>query len=192
VRQAQGFDDLGYRYRFDSFATAEHLTLAANDQFAPAARFLGNHRVNRNPRHVTYVRNPTMDFARDGTRADHAYWLSGIRLRSATGAAPLGTVDAVSRGFRRGDPRARPTATGSGTHEGGSLGPLAYTERSRAWGRAPRARRANVLRLRLTNVRRVVVHPRRARLTCAARVRVRTDGPARVRLAGCGRTVRVG
>ena len=34
-QQAQGFDDLGYRYEFDVFAPAEHLTLAINDQFAP-------------------------------------------------------------------------------------------------------------------------------------------------------------
>jgi len=32
VAQAQTFDDLGYRYIFDSFAPAEHLTLAIHDQ----------------------------------------------------------------------------------------------------------------------------------------------------------------
>ena len=35
VEQAQGFDDLGYRYEFDSFAPAEHLTLAAQRPVRP-------------------------------------------------------------------------------------------------------------------------------------------------------------
>ena len=80
-RRRSGFDDLGYRYEFDAFAPADHFTLAVNDQYAPAADFLGDARVDRNPAHVTYVRNPKMDFAGVGTVADHAYWLSGIELR---------------------------------------------------------------------------------------------------------------
>jgi predicted esterase len=190
VKQAQGFDDLGYRYEFDSFATAEHLTLAANDQFAPAARFLGNPKVERNPPHVTYVRNPTMDFAKDRTTADHAYWLSAIRLRVGSGSAPLGTVDARSRGFGRGDPPVHAQARGTGTLAPGNLGSLAYTSQKRTWGKAPRIKRANVLRIRLQNIRTVTVHPKRARLSCHAKVKLRSDGPARVKLAGCHRTVR--
>ena len=65
---------------------------------APAARFLGDAAVNRDPAHVTFVRNPTMDFPADGTTADHAYWLSGIALRDSSGTAPLGTLDARSSG----------------------------------------------------------------------------------------------
>ncbi|HEX4692453.1 MAG TPA: glucodextranase DOMON-like domain-containing protein [Solirubrobacteraceae bacterium] len=190
VKQAQGFDELGYRYEFDSFAPADHLALAANDQFAPAAAFLGNHRVHRNPAHVTFVRNPTMDFAEDRTKADHAYWLSGIRLRDGSGPAPLGSVDARSRGFGRDDAPARAQTRGSGTLPPGNLGTIAYTSQQRTWGKAPRSERANALRIRLTNVRRVTVHPKRARLTCAARVTLRSDGPAAVKLAGCHRTVR--
>ena len=60
------FDQLGYRYEFDSFAPADHLTLAINDQYQPAADFLGTTQVNRNPSHVTYVVNPTMDFPEMG------------------------------------------------------------------------------------------------------------------------------
>ena len=36
--QADGFDRLGYRYEFDTFAPAEHLTLAVNDQYGPPQR----------------------------------------------------------------------------------------------------------------------------------------------------------
>ena len=67
--QAHTFDDLGYRYRFDVYTAADHFALAANDQYAPAAAFLGTHRVDRNPAHVTYIVNPKMDFGRAGTVA---------------------------------------------------------------------------------------------------------------------------
>jgi hypothetical protein len=55
---------------------------------------------------------------------------------------------------------------------------------------SPKVKRANVLQIRLTNVRRATVHPRRAKLTCKMRVKLRSDGPAAVKLAGCHRTVR--
>ena len=48
--QARKFDELGYRYEFDLFQPADHLTLAANDQFAPAAAFLGTDTVEPRPR----------------------------------------------------------------------------------------------------------------------------------------------
>jgi hypothetical protein len=54
MAQVQTFDDLGYRYVFDLFTTADHFALAANDQYAPAAKFLGAHRVNRNPAGTYY------------------------------------------------------------------------------------------------------------------------------------------
>ena len=79
---------LGYRYELDIFTPAEHLTLAINDQYAPAAEFLGTAKVDRNPAHVTYVVNPSLDHADLGFVADHAYWLSGVRLRDAGGKAP--------------------------------------------------------------------------------------------------------
>jgi dienelactone hydrolase len=190
-RQAQGFDDLGYRYEFDLFDVAEHLTLAVNDQYAPAAAFLGNPRVDRNPAHVTYVRNPTMDFASDGTTADHAYWLSGVHLRDASGDAPLARADARSHGFGRGDPRPGATQRGEGALAGGNLGTLPYTFQRKAWGRVPRTARADMLDLTVRNVGEITVHPKRARLTCHAALRVDSDGPVVVHFAGCGRTQRV-
>jgi hypothetical protein len=190
--QAQTFDDLGYRYIYDLFTTSDHFTLATNDQYAPAARFLGGHRVHRNPAHVTYVVNPTMDFPHAGTVADHAYWLSRMRLRNASGEAPLGWVNAHSAGFGRHDPDDKPTRNGAGTLQGGNLGPLSFVERAKSWGGASPATRRNVLHLDAHNLARVVVHPRRARLTCHPKLDVTTDGSLSVRLAGCGRTARFG
>ena len=51
--------------------------------------------MRRNPAHVSYVVNPTMDFPDRGTVADHAYWLSGLQLRDGSGATPRGEVDAT-------------------------------------------------------------------------------------------------
>ena len=141
VAQAQTFDDLGYRYRFDLFTTADHFALAVNDQYAPVAAFLGTQEVNRNPAHVTYVVNPTMGFPTAGTVADHAYWLSGLKLRNSSGTAPLGRVDARSEGFGQNDPAENPTQTYPDTLQGGNLGPLAYEERRKGWDAATPARR---------------------------------------------------
>jgi predicted esterase len=190
--QAQTFDDLGYRYAFDVFPTADHLALAGNDSYQPAADFLGTKRVVRNPAHVSYVVNPTMDFRKRKTVADHAYWLSRLRLRDGDGDAPLGEVDAVSHGFGVTDPEPSPTQTGSGSLPPGNLGTLAYTERSRAWGEPGTEPKRDQLTLEAENLRSLQVAVRRARLSCDARLDVTTDGPLTVKLAGCHRTLHFG
>ena len=112
--QAQTFDDLGYRYEFDLFTTAEHLTLAINDQYAPAAQ------LPRHARRSTATRrtSPTSSTRRwtspaSGTVADHAYWLSGLRLRDGSRRARRW---ARSTRARRASvapiPAANPTQTG--------------------------------------------------------------------------------
>ena len=190
--QAQTFDDLGYRYTWDSFPTAEHLTLAIHDQYQPAADFLGTTKVNRNPPHVTYVANPTMNFPDVGTVADHAYWLSGVGLRDGTGDAPLGTIDIRSHGFGVDDPEPSDTAHGGGALAPGTLGALSYTEQSKSWGDAPSASVADVLEIDATNVGSVTVAPRRARVDCDAQLLVKSDGPLTVTLAGCDRKTTLG
>jgi len=190
--QAQTFDDLGYRYTFDLFTNADHFALAVNDQYAPVAAFLGTSEVNRNPAHVTYVVNPTMDFPSAGTVANHAYWLSGLVLRDHSGNAPLGRVDARSEGFGLIDPAKNPTQTAPGTLEGGNLGPMPYNERLKTWGPGTSTTAHQVLHLNARNLAQLVVHPARARLSCNAHLDVTTDGPLALRLAGCGRTLTFG
>jgi dienelactone hydrolase len=183
-----------YRYRLNTFVPAEplpptpaphHITLAANDWFEPAARFLGTSRVLRDPPRVTYVRNAAIDFPRYRTTADHAYWVSRIRLRDE---AQLGTVDVRSQGFGVGDAPAR-TTTGDGRLTGGAFGPRAYTSRATTWGDAPRARIRDRLVVTTTNVASLVVDAGRARVTCGARITIRAAGspPPRVRLVNCPR-----
>jgi hypothetical protein len=188
VQQANTFDQLGYRYEFDSFAPAEHLTLAINDQYQPAADFLGTTKVDRNPAHVTYVVNPKMDFPEMGAPANHAYWLSGLTLRDSSGDAPRGTVDVRSEGFGTGDPTALPTQHGAGALTGGTLPAIAYTSQSRQWGPVPPALVRNRLDISAQNISALTIDPGRAHVSCAAALNVQTDGPVSVTLAGCGRT----
>jgi hypothetical protein len=187
--QAQTFDDLGYRYVYDLFSSADHFTLAVEDQYAPAARFLGTHQVDRDPSHISYVVNPTMSFPGVGMVADHAYWLSGLQVRDPSGTEPLAKIDARSAGFGRADPGVDPTQTfPSKQLTGGNLPPLNYSERRKTWGPPPSAPRRDVLHIDAQNTKRVVVHPARAHLSCQASLDVTTDGPLSVTLAGCGIT----
>ena len=163
--------------------TPNHIMLAANDQFAPAAKFLDAARVVRDPPRVTYVRNAALDFAKAGTRADHAYWVSRIKLRD-TGS--LGTVDVRSRGFGRGDPKAV-DSTGAGTLKGGNLGIRPFTVRRTRWGSAPATARRDVLDVTATNVSSITVDATRARVTCDAKVAIVSDDPVTVRLRNCPR-----
>jgi hypothetical protein len=192
VQQASTFDQLGYRYELDSFAPAEHLTLAVNDQYKPVADFLGTTKVDRSPAHVTYVVNPKMDYPEMGGPADHAYWLSGLRLRDASGDAPLGTIDVRSEGFGVGDPTAGPTQHGAGALTGGTLPAIAYTSQSRQWGPVPPALQRNRLDIKAENLSSVTIDPERARVSCSADLNVTTDGPLTVTLAGCGRSADFG
>jgi hypothetical protein len=64
---------------------------------------------------------------------------------------------------------------------------LGYGGQTRSWEAAPRESKADRLELTATNVSSVTIDPRRAHVTCATQLAVRTDGPLAVTLAGCGR-----
>lgn len=66
-----------------------------------------------------------------------------------------------------------------------------YTRQYQTWGQPGVAPIQDRLDLALTNVAEVTIDVARARVSCAVDLRVTTDGPARITLAGCGRTVAV-
>jgi hypothetical protein len=185
LEQVKAFDELGYRYEFDQFQAGEHLTLAINDEYAPAASFLGTDTVLSNPAHVTYVYNPTMDFPADGTTAGHAYWVYDVALRDSSGAAPLGKVDVRSHGFGVGDPAPSATQTGAGALTGGQIPAIPYTSQSKSWGAPPAQPASNSLDISATNVSAVTIDAKRAKIKCNAQLNVTTDGPLTVTLADC-------
>ncbi len=173
---------LGLRFAAWVFLTADHLTLATNDEYGPGAAYLASHRVVRNPPHVTYVVDPETDSPRAGTVADHAYWLSGLRV--AKGAA-YGTIDVRSLGFGRADAPVAPVTPSASTLDGGARGPMPYAARTRPSGKAPAAARRDRLVFTSTDVARVTVDPRRARVSCAAKLDLTAAPGLRVKLRGC-------
>ncbi len=126
-----------------------------------------------------------MDFAADGTAAGHAYWVYGMTLREASGSDPLGTVDARSHGFGAGDPAPGETQHGAGVLTGGKIPAIPYTSQSRSWGEAPAEPAADALDIATANVSHVTIDAARARVDCAAKLDVSSDGPLKVTLADC-------
>jgi len=201
---------LGYRYDYITMP-GDHLSPAFNDQFAPAAEFLGTSRVDPDPSHVTYVYPPSAldgldrpygDYPGIGLTAGHAYWVADTRLRdqatscnqgASSGCGGLGTVDAVSHGFGLADPPVLRPQTSAGALPPGKIFPtLPYTELQQTWGPPAAAPVADAIDLTLTNLSDVTIYPARAHIDCAAAVHVVSDGPAAVHLAGCNRTVLAG
>jgi hypothetical protein len=180
---AEALTALGLRFIYWLFPSADHLTLATNDEYLPGAQWLASHTVQRDPAHVSFVVNPAQDSAAGMVVADHAYWLSDIALRDPE--AGTGTLDVRSEGFGVGDAPALAVAEGAGALEGGSHGPMSYRSRELAWGDAPAAPVANVLHIVATNVASVTIEPARARVGCNAQLDIQSDGPLAVTLAGC-------
>jgi hypothetical protein len=182
-------ESAGLDYDHWLFNPAGHITLGNNDEYTPAAEFLGEHRVDRNPPHVTYVVAEGEEDDPIG-RADHAYWLSDVVPRAGSGH---GTIDARSLGTGVGDPPLVEEESEGGRLEGGSHpGGLAYVRRTRGRGEAPADPRANRLDISATDVASATLDVKRARVDCGVDLRVSANGPFALRLAGCGQTIRVG
>ncbi|MBJ7609385.1 MAG: hypothetical protein JF887_08135 [Candidatus Dormibacteraeota bacterium] len=178
---ALALDGAGYQYELDVYAPGEHLTLAVNDQYAPAAAFLGTTTVDRNPAHVTYVVDPAIDYANYGFVGDHAYWLSSLRAHGAGS----GTIDVRSHGFGVGDPTPSATQHGAGTLSGGTVPTIPYVSQYKTLAPAQAATAADSLDISATNVSAVTVDVGRAHVDCNVSLAVTTDGPLTVTLAGC-------
>ncbi len=198
TQTANKLDSLGYRYELDAYEPCanskcsplfpNHLELAVNDQYLPAANFLGTAQVNRNPAHVTYVANTGRDHGNLRLVGNHAYWVSGVKLRGGSS----GQIDAVSRGFGIGDPPVSNRQLGTGTLTGGYLGPLTFARQFKTWGAAPHTAASNRVDVTANNVASASLDVRRAHVNCQATVTIHSDGPLAVALPGCGRTVHGG
>jgi hypothetical protein len=180
-----GLNAAGVRYEEDLFTTADHLTLAANDEYAPGAAFLTDDVVDRNPSTVDYVVDPSEDSAAGSVVADHAYWLSAIRRRG-TG---VGTVTARSLAFGQGPILINTTSETARVLTGGAyvLPFLASTQLAVPSGIV--ASRRDALELSLHDVTSLTIDVKRAHVSCRVALSGSTNIPVRVTLAGCGKTV---
>jgi hypothetical protein len=203
IATANKLDSLGYRYELDAYqpcanslcspAFTNHLQLAINDQFAPAAAFLDSVHVNRNPAHVTYVLDTARNHSNLGVVGDHAYWVSRLKLRdpsqTSSTSDPEGQIDAVSKGFGVADPAASLQTVGSGNLTGGNMGTLVFAKQAKTWGGVPAVPRKNEIDVTATNIASAAIDVARAKVNCNATVNITSDGPIAITLPGCNRTI---
>jgi predicted esterase len=210
TQTANKLSSLGYRYELDVYEPCpaapnasqcsplfpDHLELAVNDQFAPAAAFLGSATVDLNPAHVTYVVDGARDRPSLGVVGDHAYWVSGLKLRSSAHTSsngdPEGQIDAASHGFGNGDPAASPTTPGIGMLTGGNLGTLTFASVKQTWGPTPAAPSSDSITINATNIATASIDVARAHVDCKVALSVTSDGPIQIALPGCNRVVNAG
>lgn len=182
----------GLSFVFDQFFTADHLTLATNDEYAPLIEFLGEAKVNPNPSHVTFWVQPKADSVRAKTVADHAYWLSNLKVRNVGTAGEGGLVDAYSHGFGLGTSKGKGVASSTGILQGGAHGPMLYLRSSQDQEDAEKINTLDRLTITAKNISTMTVDVRRARLSCSPVIKAVTDGPLTIVLKGCDRVVQVG
>ena len=183
VDYANVLDSLGYRYQFFSFIGQGHAWLLGNE-FQPMIDWMNYRKVVRDPAHVTFVLNGMANEPAVGLNADHAYWVSGLRLRNPAATPPIGTIDVFSHAFGVGDAPATVTHFESGSYTG-TTGVKAFDLQWKDWGATPAIPVANRLDIVATNISAVTIYPARARVDCNAVVNVQSDGPITVTLAGC-------
>lgn len=178
----------GLNFAYDSFTSADHLTIYTNNEWGPAAEWLGEHRVDRNPPHITYFVDPNHDSERAGMVADHAYWISKLTRRADSA---IGEIDVRSEGFGLGDAPGLGVVRKVEILMGGSHGPMPYERTAQALGEVPKTPVADRLVIKATNIATVTVDVQRAKLSCAPTLETESDGPLTITLAGCNRSVTV-
>jgi hypothetical protein len=204
TQDIQNFSDSGYRFEHWVFTNCSglpfvgtHLALAINDEWGPAASWLGTRRLDPNPYHVTYVVNPLDTYSQYNMKADHAYWVKDASVRTVGGDNGFrdtdtdGVVDAFSYGFGKSDPTPSGKLQGSGQLTGGNSGTLNYTKYYQTWGPDGSQAVQDKLNLELTNIASVTIDVDRAQLSCNPQLHVAVDGNTTVRLVGksCDRTL---
>lgn len=174
---------LGLRYDALTFPTWDHLTPSTYDHYPFGAEFLGTSRIDRNPPHVSYTLDPSLDSPRAWVTTRGAYWVTGIELRDPDEGS--GTIDAFSEGFGLADAQPAPLQRSNGVLTGGNHEPAPYRRRTRDWLPPESIPARDRVRLTARNVSRVTLDPKRARVSCAAELEIESDGPVEVILAGC-------
>jgi hypothetical protein len=69
------------------------------------------------------------------------------------------------------------------------MGTIAYDSQRKTWGPAPVAPPKNTIDVDATNIGFAAIDVRRAGVNCQAKVTIKSDGPIKLVLPGCNRTV---
>ena len=183
LSQAQAFDTAGQRYDLFIHTGGDHLAFATEDRFSDVVAALGHPVRTTNPAAFTYDWYPSLTSSALGIGAKSDYWLSGLGARTTS----AGTVARIVA-----DDAALPARSVSAVRSGPSLvtQPLPGTNTSLSWKLGARAPRAPRMTLALIDVSRLTVDGAAARLRTGT-IRVRTDGPTRLRIAHLRRGTRV-
>ncbi len=201
--EADALAALGDRYRWLLWPAVDHVAFELADSFADAAKFMGRDKRVHNPGQFQFVWTPSNSqdafstrFATGGgisvtqlpaygvgTTGD--YWLRDVKARIKTRLARISALsgERPERGIKTHTSRQVALSSGPGP---GVATQLTWTRTSRP---APRP----VIRLRLTNVRRLTVLLRAAGLRAGEQVTLRivTDGTTTVVLPAANRVVHV-
>ena len=170
---ATGLTTLGLRHEAWTFPAGGHLAPALRDDWRPTVPFIDRFRLVRQPARIDLRVYPGLDDTRYGLIHDHAYWISRLRVARAS---QHGDVRAVSRALGRGDPK--PVTYSGRSAAGGSPALVAGVR----WNGLPRARRANALRLWLSQIVGLRIDGHRARLRGGRRLAISVDTDRRVRI----------
>jgi hypothetical protein len=187
-----------YDYEFVTWHgfASQHMVMCNNGTWDVLTKWLGDMKRVVDPRRVTYVRNPLMDDPGSGLVGDRAYWLSGIETRNRA----LGTIDVTSEGFGVGAAPVPPAAAEDASvasdgiymtsydqpysHWAFAANP--YTREYRHLGSGPAQPASDRLTITATNIGSITIDPQRAKVSCGAKLDVKSDGPLSVTLLGCG------
>jgi len=188
-----------YDYEFVTWHSlaAEHATMCNDGLWSVLNSWLGDMKRVSDPVRVSYVRNPLMDDPGAGLVGNRAYWLSGIETRDPA----LGTVDVTSGGFGVGPAPVPPPQIENGAipSDGITLGSTIaepykrnalpanpYTREYRHLASGPAQPASATLSITAKNIRSVTIDVQRAKVSCGAKLDVKSDGPLSVTLLGCG------
>lgn len=171
----QSFAATDNAYTWYLHPAAEHFTFAVADDWAKEAALSRRQVLVRRPARVTYRTAPLLDAPRYGIRHDRAYWVSRLRGRAA---GPL-RVDLTSHGCGV----EVPTLS---TREGNGARPVPWVSVVQEVTGSTRLPPAQRLRGDLRNVDSLLVDAAAACLRPGLSYRIRSDGPAVLRVAGVG------
>ena len=180
-------DRLGYRYRFDTYPTKDHIAWSLEDGLELAGAWLGEQDRVRviDPGRITYRWFPAEVDRRLGIGPRGAWWVRRVRARDVTAGEATVAARSLAKPARAVELQ---RSTSQLVDPNGS--PVEREELTWRLGERPAPRPR--LKLRLDNVGSVSVNLRRAGL--AARpgsvVVVRTDGPVVLSLRGVAEAVR--